>query len=438
VRRRLRRLPRDLPPSGKSRPTLGLYADSGLPGSTIGSEAEWNIWIHAQDTDVRSRIDRGAEDSISNFILYGTSYTELPRLKASDDATDSAGKISTAAVARSHALGTALQSSLPGERLEFIRSFLRKRGLAPSEWENFLIKNLQRFAREQQAYQQKLAEAAKSRDINEIMSVRGTLYQSRGLSADTSLLPNFAIEETLRAMLNMGALHPGSMRRIAIVGPGLDFTDKRDGYDFYPPQTIQPFAILDTVRRLGLASPQPAQVFALDLNPAVNAHVRDLAARGRAGQSYALQLPRDVEARWSEAAVAYWKEFGSAIGTSVKPLPVPGVLSGIESRAVSVRPALAASIVPLDLNVVAQTLDLEGGEGFDLVVATNILVYYDVFQQSLAMNNIAHMMNRGGIFVANNALPARHDPRLKYLGRKSVFFAEDGSYGDDMVVYQRQ
>ncbi|HYT64874.1 MAG TPA: hypothetical protein VEL51_00540 [Vicinamibacterales bacterium] len=30
---------------------------------------------------------------------------------------------------------------------------------------------------------------------------------------------------------------------VAIIGPGLDFSDKAKGYDVYPPQTIQPFAL---------------------------------------------------------------------------------------------------------------------------------------------------------------------------------------------------
>jgi chemotaxis methyl-accepting protein methylase len=74
----------------------------------------------------------------------------------------------------------------------------------------------------------------------------------------------------------------------------------------------------------------------------------------------------------------------------------------------------------------------------DLVVATNILVYYDRFQQALAMANIARMMNTGGIFVSNTLLPSAHDESLKYLGGRSVIYALDGSYGDDVVVYQKQ
>ena len=61
--------------------TLRLFVDSGLPGSNIASSDVWDHWIREQDAQVRARIDRGIEDSISNLILYGTSYTNFPRLR---------------------------------------------------------------------------------------------------------------------------------------------------------------------------------------------------------------------------------------------------------------------------------------------------------------------------------------------------------------------
>jgi hypothetical protein len=418
--------------------TLEQYRQSKLPGSEIATEGEWNEWIRQQDSEVRSRIARGVEDSISNFVLYGTSFTKLSRFRGSDDAIYSAGQLTPAAKARIRALALALRGPERGERLEFVRHFFDKKGIGARQFEQVLAANLVRFVQEQHSYQEKLEAAGKSDDAGEVMAVRGTLYEKRGLSVDTSMLPNFAIEETLRAMVKKGALKLASIRRIAILGPGLDFTDKRDGYDFYPLQTIQPFAVLETVKRLNLSEPGTVQVVTMDLNAAVNAHVAQIAARALKGQNYTIQLPRDTNAAWSDAAVGYWKEFGSVLGAPVKPLPVPDALPGIESRALAIRAGYAASITPIDLNIVAQTSDSPKGQSFDLIVATNILVYYDVFQQALAMSNIAGLLSPNGIFVANNALPAAHDHRLKYLGRKNVVFAKDGSYGDDVVVYQRQ
>lgn len=37
-------------------------------------------------------------------------------------------------------------------------------------------------------------------------------------------------------MAAKGAIAAGKIKRIAVIGPGLDFTDKRDGYAMYPPK----------------------------------------------------------------------------------------------------------------------------------------------------------------------------------------------------------
>ena len=107
-------------------------------------------------------------------------------------------------------------------------------------------------------------------------------------------------------------------------------------------------------------------------------------------------------------------------------------------RAVSIAPKYAARITPLDLNIVAQTADLPEGQNFDLVVATNVLVYYDRFQQGLAMANIARLMNPGGIFLCNSVLPAQHTDQLAYVGRRNLSYSEAHAYGDDVVVYQKR
>ena len=418
--------------------TLQQFAGSGLPGSETDDATAWDAWIRDRDAEVRSRIARGTEDSISNLILYGTSFTNLPRIEGPEAALSNSGELTPAARDRVHALSQALASNSNVERVQFAREFLSHEGIAPSALEKRLRENLLRFIAEQRDYQQKLREAQNNADPSAVFLARGTLFASRGLSIDTSLLPNFALEETLRSMLAKQAIAPGSIRRIAIIGPGLDFTDKRDGYDFYPLQTLQPFAVLEAVARLGLGKAEETKLVTLDLNPAVNAHVSTAAQKARRGQPYIIQLPRDAQADWNPASIAYWQHFGELLGQSRKPLPIPVTLSGVTMRAVALQPNYVARLQPLDLNIVAQTLDLPPAERFDLIIATNILVYYDRLQQALAMASIAHLMNPGGIFLANNVLPAQHDPALEYLGRKSIAYANTGAYGDDVVVYRRR
>jgi hypothetical protein len=301
--------------------------------------------------------------------------------------------------------------------------------------EALLAANLARFAVEQREYREKLDAAPQDGDPGATRFLRATLFERRGLSVDTSLLPNYALEDTLRAMLRKGAVAPGRIRRIAIIGPGLDFTDKRDGYDFYPLQSIQPHAVLEGVLRLGLGKADDLSVVTCDVNPAVNAHLRGMAERARAGRAYVVQLPRLQVADWTPQAIAYWEHFGELIGSAVAPAPAP---DGLALRAVAVRPRYAALVEPLDLNVVAQVIDPAPGSGFDLVVATNILVYYDRFEQALAMAGIAHMMNSGGVFLSNTVLPAQRPSLLEYLGRRSVSYSVSGAYGDDVVVYRRR
>jgi hypothetical protein len=114
------------------------------------------------------------------------------------------------------------------------------------------------------------------------------LFQDRGISLDTNLWPDFLIHTHLAEMLRKGLLRPASVHRIAIVGPGLDFANKETGSDFYPLQTMQPFAVLDSLRQLGLAGPGSVETYTLDISPDVNFHVaraRNLALAGSPIQS---------------------------------------------------------------------------------------------------------------------------------------------------------
>jgi hypothetical protein len=408
-----------------------------LAGAEFRDASTWDTWIRARDHEVRRRIDRGTEDSISNLILYGTSYTQLPRLESFEQAASASGELTPGARARVHAFRLALAHAGDKERIRFVSGYVTRHGVSGDTIEAFLSANLRRFIAEQRRFQEKLSAAGQAGDLNALLLTRGTLFAKRGLSVDTSLLPNFALEDTLGALMRKAVLAPGSIRRIAVVGPGLDFTDKRDGYDFYPLQTLQPFAVLEAVLRLKLVQPGSIEVVTFDLNPWVNEHVKRLVERAHGGRPYVVQLPRDSEAGWNSQALAYWQHFGEIIGSPTRPLPVPPSLGSVTLRAVAIDSRYAARLEAVNLNIVAQTLDPAPQAGFDLVVATNVLVYYDRFPQALAMASLAHLMNPGGVLLANTVLPAQHPPELEYLGRRSVSYSSNGAYGDDVVVYRR-
>ncbi len=153
---------------------------------------------------------------------------------------------------------------------------------------------------------------------------RDSIFATRGVSLDTSILPNYAIEQALHDLLSRGLLRPKQIARVAVVGPGLDFIDKNEeaAYDYYPPQTLQPFALFDSILRLDLAASSNLSVAILDVSPRVLDHVQR--ARDRARDGYTIQLPLDSRFPWPQPVMEYWTHFGDRIATSVPPLTPPG------------------------------------------------------------------------------------------------------------------
>ena len=60
---------------------------------------------------------------------------------------------------------------------------------------------------------------------------------------------------------------------------------------------------------------------------------------------------------------------------------------------------------PVDLNIVLERINLAEADRFDLMVGTNIFIYYDAFEQSLALENAGAMLKPGGLLLTNDRLP---------------------------------
>jgi SAM-dependent methyltransferase len=61
-------------------------------------------------------------------------------------------------------------------------------------------------------------------------------------------------------------------------------------------------------------------------------------------------------------------------------------------------------------------------EKFDLILATNILIYYDLFEQSLAVANIAKMLRPGGFFLSNDPISELPTSPVKSVGATEVTY----------------
>jgi len=87
-----------------------------------------------------------------------------------------------------------------------------------------------------------------------------------------------------------------------------------------------------------------------------------------------------------------------------------------------------------DLNVVVQQF---ANRKFDLVVATNVFVYYDVFDQALALANVGSMLRPGGFLLSNNALIELPSSRMRSVGYLTTSYSNRPDDGDHVVWYRR-
>jgi SAM-dependent methyltransferase len=374
-------------------------------------------WAGRRDREIRARVSGGDDDSLVNLWLYGTSFTSLPRAVAGDGVD-----VDALARGRLDAFLEAVAGRGDNERLTFARSALAARGFDLStpggrrRAADHLTAARRRMQAEFAATAKTLAAAASEPGGGATAAAFATIFSGRGLSSDTSILPARGVSAALEAIRGQGLLRPGGVRRVAVVGPGLDFTNKADGYDFYPQQTIQPFAAIDTLRRLGLAG-TGLTVTTFDLSARVNQHLAAARARAAQGNGYVITLPIEGGSGWNAPLLAYWQEFGAATGEEVPAPPAPAAAGAVRARAVRMAPAVVSAIVPRDLNIVLQRPALPEDERFDLVIATNVLVYYDVFEQALAAANIGSMLRPGGVFLTNTAVfpPPPLKPSAQYL-----------------------
>jgi SAM-dependent methyltransferase len=388
----------------------------------ITNDEQWLAWRQMQDKAIRARLEQGDLDSLVNLLLLGTSFTKQPRIPM--DRITQASKAGTLR-ARIDDMVAGVRSPGANERLMFVQALLRREGIDftgsrdPAQPGVFLYDNLLRVVKERIELGKRVAQAEEIKRPDDPLSLlnRSAVFRDRGVSLDTGILPDFLIERTLGDLKKRGLLREGQVNRVGVVGPGLDFIDKNEAYayDFYPEQTLQPFALYDSLLRLDLAKTNGLSVSVLDISPRVVEHIRR--ARERAAKTgYTLQLPHELERPWPPDLNAYWKSLGNRVGTETPPIPPPEIFRTVETRAVRIRPDVVRSLDPIDLDIVVEHLTLPETERFDLIVGTNIFVYYDGFQQSLALENAGAMLKSGGFLLTNDRLPEIEGGSMKLAG----------------------
>ena len=440
----------------EAQPVLQTFSDdlpSDLRGLTLSQiRSQWTDYVCRHDADTRERLLQGDEDSLVNLLLYGTSFTDEPRVtreflaQAETQIADAKGSgensVTMVLQRRIAALVNALSTPGSNDRLRYLRQLLEGKGIRfnsaadRQKAEHYLLGLLEHVRVEFSEYHKAIEAARATGDPTQEFAVRSTLFKDRGISLDTSIMPDYALQEALKDLLNRGTFTKGSIRRVAIIGPGLDFSNKSEGYDFYPPQITQPFLLMDSLLRLGLAKKDDLKIIALDISPRVNQQLRTMRQGATQGKSYVLQFPLPADRKWEPGARQFWQTAGEFVGTQTKPIPPPQSTGKLETRAVRIPPSTVLRVVPEDLNIVWQRTDLPAAQQYDLVVATNVLVYYDEFHQALALDNIQSMLRENGILLTNNGLPAVPSLAMNDLGHTAVAYSDQSSDGDYIVWFQ--
>jgi hypothetical protein len=395
----------------------------------------WDRWVRDQDREIRSRIEEGEENTLTNLLRLGVTYTKEPRI--SYEYLDEYGKssfVNSLADKRANDLIRALAAPRLSAGMAEMRALLEKKGYSlktpagRAKVKTYLLANLARLRDDV------------ARDRRQAKRNPYQAFRDRGISTDSNLYPDYTVDLHLRHMMKEGLLKPGSVHRIAIVGPGLDFVNKKSGSDFYPPQTTQPFAVIDSLARLGLADPTAIEVYTFDISARVNKHLARARQAAAAGRPYTIQLLANPSEGWDQKYLSgfleFWQKLGSEVGKPTKPIPVPEAASDTWNRAVSIRPAVVKRITPMDMNVVFETLLLPPDQQFDLIIGTNIFVYYGNLEQSLARANLATMIKPGGFLLTNEALPGNVPSKLADSLKTTVPVAPGAT--NYMFTYVRQ
>lgn len=397
--------------------------------------AAWPQWVRNRDREIRSRLQRGEQDTLANFVLFGVSFTGRPRVTPDITDTDEADSLIRARV---QDFVNALASPGNNERLVHLADLIRSLGYAnvPGEPRTrlaaFVMENVSRYLAEQKRYENAVGVFV-ANDTESGLAAASTLYKDRGLSVDTDFRSSYAIDLALGEVQRRGLLR--AVRRVAVIGPGLDFTDKNSGFDHYPLQTLQPFAVVDSLIRAKLSTAQSLRVSIMEISTPSLEHLTRAVNQARAGQAYTLQLVLDRSRPWAPGALEYWRGFGGTIGSPVDPLPLPAQVRNADRRAIKVRPEVVRLLEPVPLNIVLQRRVPQPEQRYDLIIGTNVFIYYDSFEQALAMLNVDSMLADGGIFLTNDLLGEYPGVPLRPTGSTRVSYSD--KQADQVQLYSR-
>ncbi len=304
------------------------------------------------------RVGEGDRDHLIYYALQSRAFTALPPIEPARSAQEflAAGTVGSEAAARLEAFAAAASTRREyGTRMAIFRQMLAREKL------DLRVE-----------YARAMTFAAPS----------GAQYQERGLSTDTAVDVGYAVYLALGALRSLDPQR--RVRRVLIVGPGMDLAPRTGFVESEPPQSYQPYAVIDALLATGLSDRNVLSITAADINP----RVIDWLNRTKD-----LRPTPNVESairKWGRVQLADgYRDYISRLGRTLAQGGAKDIIAAVA-------------------DITVEHLDVR----YDLVVVTNVFPYLSDPELLLAVANISRMLNQGGILIHNEPRPALADALL--------------------------
>jgi len=360
------------------------------------TEATFSSYADRVRQDNARRVREGDLDHLIFYALQSTHFTKLPPIEPALSAkalVESGNRIPPTVQPRIRELLKAIESPGGDPRLTYFRALVHSTFPIENEREPALLDEYRRamkFVYEKEFVAQKRGAEAVA-----------DLYRARGLSTDTAVEAGYVVYNGLGIIRSLEPAR--QIRRVLIIGPGLDLAPRTSLVETGAPESYQPWAVVDALVSLGLSRIENLVVVGGDINPRVVARIN----QERAVPPF-LALVSGIEESPTVRITDEYRDYFMRLGRGIRDgsiVNTPSV-SGHLSKAVRVRPEVAQSVSAAQLDIVVERLSISS---FDLIIATNILPYFDDTQLSLAITNVAAMLAPDGIFLHNEPRPVLGD-----------------------------
>jgi hypothetical protein len=239
-------------------------------------------------------------------------------------------------------------------------------------------------------------------------------FVGRGLRTTTPIFVSALVDHFIATRVGKDVLPP-KINRMLIIGPGLQFSDPDLGEEI-PQESHEPFTLVDSLFRNGIATPGALQVDLLDINSRVVQHFKDAAAANRPYDLHVVLNKEENAAREELGLFHYGEEvLGRSLPgvQSTKPVegksrrPSRGSLepAAIATRSLSIPAAIVKMFHPFegdmtttDLRKLHPPMDTK----YDAIFCFNTLIYLDEKERMLAGINIREALTENGVFVTDN------------------------------------